>query len=236
MNGFFGSKSPLPNEPCSLHLLGRPCPDSKTKTRNRLESPRNAIPVGMLSPEAKTETVKPSGTTMSFPLSGSNNAVLSGQSRFMTVAAAAKFGSAKNGVKASAAIRICKRFCRKAFIPSLQSRSWQALACCSGRHSVSQKMRARRSAGRDEHVHIHQTRALEIYSERCQPENSPCSDSRFACRLRGQPVQGGAGRSRFQPTLLRRVGGPKIALNFPSARPARTAVCHPAPLHSQCGA
>src|SRR5260370_963004 len=91
VNGFVGSKSPVPNDPCSLHTLGSPCPDSRTYTWNFFEFPRNAIPVGIFRPDAKTETVKPSGTTMSLPLSGLNIAVLFGQSGIAFLGNSKKF-------------------------------------------------------------------------------------------------------------------------------------------------
>src|SRR5229473_3653807 len=95
VNGFAGSNIPEPNESCSLHRLGSPCPDSSTKTSNSLDSPfrRNAIPVGKFSPVAKTETRNPGGTTMSSPLPGLNKTVSAGQSGFATVAASATIGN-----------------------------------------------------------------------------------------------------------------------------------------------
>src|SRR5258708_23746784 len=94
VNGFAGSNIPEPNESCSLHRLGSPCPDSSTKTSNSLDSPfnRNAIPVGKFSPEAKTETRNPGGTTMSSPLPGLNETDSRGQSGFATVSASATAG------------------------------------------------------------------------------------------------------------------------------------------------
>src|SRR5260370_28283964 len=95
VNGFAGSNIPEPNESCSLHRLGSPCPDSSTKTSNSLDSPfwRNAIPVGKFSPEAKTETRNPGGKTMSSPLPGLNETASRGQSGFATVAASAPTGN-----------------------------------------------------------------------------------------------------------------------------------------------
>src|SRR5262252_6328274 len=80
VNGLVGLNSPpTAGDPCSLHMLGRPCPDSRTNTSNFWELPRNAIPVGKFRPTAKTETLKPGGTTMALPLSGLNNANSVGQ-------------------------------------------------------------------------------------------------------------------------------------------------------------
>src|SRR5258706_742624 len=95
VNGFVGSNIPEPNESWSLHRLGSPCPDSSTKTSNSLDSPfeRNAIPVGKFSPEAKTETLNPGGTTMSSPLPGLNETDSRGQSGFATVAGSATAGN-----------------------------------------------------------------------------------------------------------------------------------------------
>src|SRR5260370_4149565 len=94
VNGFAGSNIPEPNESCSLHRLGSPCPDSSTKTSNSLDSPfeRSAIPVGKFSPEAKTETRNPVGNTISSPLPGLNETDSRGQSGFATVAASATAG------------------------------------------------------------------------------------------------------------------------------------------------
>src|SRR6266568_7710454 len=90
VNGLVGLKvPPTRGDPCSLHMLGRPCPDSSTYTWNCCELPRNAIPVGIFRPEAKTETLNPGGRTMSPPVSGLNNATSVGQIGFATVAARA---------------------------------------------------------------------------------------------------------------------------------------------------
>src|SRR5258708_27099002 len=95
VNGFAGSNFPEPNESCSLHRLGSPCPDSSTKTSNSLDSPfkRKAIPVGKFSPEAKTETLNPCGTTMSSPLPVLNETDSRGQRGFATVPASAAAGN-----------------------------------------------------------------------------------------------------------------------------------------------
>ena len=52
----------------SLHLLGRPCPDSSTYTWKLFLLPVKAMPTGKFRPLAKTETLKPGGTTMSSPV------------------------------------------------------------------------------------------------------------------------------------------------------------------------
>src|SRR5436305_3120956 len=101
VNGFFGSKSPLPKSDWLLHRLGRPCPDSSTYTSKFSLLPRNAIPVGKLRPALKTETLKPGGTMMSLPESGSKSAVLFVHSGLATVAAEATAGIATIGAKAS---------------------------------------------------------------------------------------------------------------------------------------
>src|SRR2546426_11564448 len=70
----------------SLQILGRPCPDSSTKTSNLLALPRKATAVGAFSPLAKTDTVKPEGTMMSSPLPGSKKTFSPEQSGFVTSA------------------------------------------------------------------------------------------------------------------------------------------------------
>src|SRR5258708_35550583 len=107
VNGFVGSNIPEPNESWSLHRLGSPCPDSSTWTSNSLDSPfkRNAIPVGKFSPEAKTETLNPGGTTMSSPLPGLNETDSRGQSGFATVAASATAGNVEAKMPAKYASR-----------------------------------------------------------------------------------------------------------------------------------
>src|SRR6266851_5652877 len=118
VNGLFEAKSPVPNDPCSLHRLGRPCPDSRTNTSKRFASPRNAIPVGIFRPEAKTDTLNPAGTIMSWPWSGLNNTFSPEQSGFVTVAAVATVGRAKNGANANAADRAWERLgCMDRFLP-----------------------------------------------------------------------------------------------------------------------
>src|SRR6202022_2688945 len=102
VNGLVGENSPPTTElVSSLHRLGRPCPDSSTNTSKRSGLPRNAIPVGKFRPFANTDTVKPSGTTMSCPLPGLNDAVLFVQIGFATVSAAAKPGSIRNRASAN---------------------------------------------------------------------------------------------------------------------------------------
>src|SRR5262249_57063131 len=54
---------------------------------------RKASPVGKFSAVAKTDTLKPCGTTMSSPLPGLNSAVLSRHNGFATVAAWATNGT-----------------------------------------------------------------------------------------------------------------------------------------------
>src|SRR5262249_3396093 len=54
---------------------------------------RKAMPVGKFSPDAKTETLKPFGTTMSWPWPGSNLTVSVGHNGFATVAAPAAPGN-----------------------------------------------------------------------------------------------------------------------------------------------
>src|SRR5436190_17120 len=70
----------------SLQILGRPCPDSSTKTSNFFALPRKATAVGAFSPLAKTDTVKPEGTMMSSPLPGSKKTFSPEQSGFVTSA------------------------------------------------------------------------------------------------------------------------------------------------------
>src|SRR2546422_78174 len=53
------------NATSSLQILGRPCPDSSTKTSNFFALPRKATAVGAFSPVTKTDTLKPGGTTRS---------------------------------------------------------------------------------------------------------------------------------------------------------------------------
>ena len=107
MNGFFESKAPDPKLDCSLHTLGKPCPDSSTKTSNPFPCRRKAIPVGKFRPLAKTETLNPEGSTMSLPVSGLNSAVLFGQSGLATVAATAKAGSVRNSALAKVKLSAC---------------------------------------------------------------------------------------------------------------------------------
>src|SRR5215467_1290398 len=101
VNGFVGSNSPVPKLPCSLYLLGKPCPDSSTKTSNPLPTDRKAIPVGKFRPALKTETVNPAGRIMSLPVLGLNSAVLSGQSGLATVPATATVGSVRTNATAN---------------------------------------------------------------------------------------------------------------------------------------
>src|SRR5229473_8112644 len=106
VNGLVGENSPPTTElVSSLHRLGRPCPDSSTYTSKRSELPRNAIPVGKFRPVAKTDTLKPGRTTMSWPLPGLNDTVLFVQIGFTTVAAATKAGGIKNSANANTKLR-----------------------------------------------------------------------------------------------------------------------------------
>src|SRR5215510_5230528 len=87
----------------SLHLLGKPCPDSRTNTSNRCLLPRNATAVGKFRPLLKTEIVKPSGTTMSSPLPGLNLTSSPGHKGFAAVpAAATSVGWVSSSVRATA--------------------------------------------------------------------------------------------------------------------------------------
>ena len=63
----------------SLKPEGSPLPDSMTKTLKRLPLPWNAMPVGKFRSLAKTETLNPSGTAMSWPEPGSKKTVSVGQ-------------------------------------------------------------------------------------------------------------------------------------------------------------
>src|SRR6202047_1674962 len=120
VNGFFGSKAPVPKLPCSLHTLGRPWPDSRTYTWNFCELPRNAIPVGEFRSLAKTDTLNvPCGAsmTMSEPPSGLNNANSVGQIGFVTVAACPTTGKAAKGTAARAAVALLRKLTRMAFSP-----------------------------------------------------------------------------------------------------------------------
>src|SRR5215510_7245662 len=59
-------------------------------------SPRKAMPVGAFSPEVKTDTVNPAGTTMSSPWPGLNETNSPGQSGLTTVAADVAAGNTRN--------------------------------------------------------------------------------------------------------------------------------------------
>src|SRR6516225_5915917 len=100
VNGFFGSKSPVPKLPCSLHRLGKPCPDSSTNTSTPFPWRRKAIPVGKFRPEAKTETLNPAGSMMSLPVFVLNSTASVGQIGLATVAATAKAGSRRTNASA----------------------------------------------------------------------------------------------------------------------------------------
>ena len=86
MKGLVFAKVPPGQLSCSLHLLGRPCPDSRTNTSKLRALPRNAIPVGAFRPALKTETLNPGGTTMSSPFAGLKWTTSTGQIGFATSA------------------------------------------------------------------------------------------------------------------------------------------------------
>src|SRR5262249_39946391 len=93
VNGFGLPGNIVWNFASSLQMLGNPWPDSSTNTSNPLPNFRKARPVGQFSPDTKTETLKPFGTTMSWPWPGSNKTVSVGHSGFATVAAPAGLGN-----------------------------------------------------------------------------------------------------------------------------------------------
>src|SRR5215510_14674443 len=94
VKGFVGLKvPPTTAESSLLHMLGSPWPDSSTYTSNPAPALRNAIPVGKLRPDLKTEILNPGGTTMPWPLPGSNCAVLLVQIGFESTAACAATGA-----------------------------------------------------------------------------------------------------------------------------------------------
>ena len=72
------------------------------------------MPVGALSPDAKTETVNPVGTVMSFPWSGAKIAVSTGHRGFFTICACAAIGDISNGATPNAAVKMSERFNRMA--------------------------------------------------------------------------------------------------------------------------
>ena len=134
VNGFAASKTPPGHEPCSLQSLGKPCPDSSTYTLNRFVLPRNAMPVGIFKPLAKTEIVKPGGTLMFCPLPGSKKAVSDLQSGFATtLAAVATLGRASSGATASAVVKASRRFpCMTSSLPHLLLGLSSAFVNCCG--------------------------------------------------------------------------------------------------------
>src|SRR5215510_4172260 len=102
VKGFVGENSPPSvGLVSSLHRLGKPCPDSRTNTSNRCELPRNATATGKFRPLLKTETVKPDGTTMSWPLPGLNLTSSPGHNGF----AAVPWAATKVGWQSSASVR-----------------------------------------------------------------------------------------------------------------------------------
>src|SRR6201993_5320905 len=113
VNGLFVANSPPGHAISSLHTLGSPCPDSRTKTWKLLELPRKAIPVGALRPATKTDAVNPGGRLIEGGRFGLKNAVLFIQSGavdgFDTVCALVTVGSAKRGatITQAAKLRSC---------------------------------------------------------------------------------------------------------------------------------
>jgi len=79
------------------------------------------FPVGMFRPEAKTDTLNPAGTTISWPWSGLNKTVSFGQSGFATVAAWPRAGSTNSSAEAPAIVRVCERFLPIAYTSSSRS-------------------------------------------------------------------------------------------------------------------
>ena len=86
--------------------LRQNCPKYCRGNLNFSASPRKAMPVGAFSPEVKTDTVNPAGTTMSSPWPGLNETNSSGQSGLTTVAADAAAGT-RNSINANTAARVC---------------------------------------------------------------------------------------------------------------------------------
>ena len=76
VKGLFGAKVPPGITSCSLHALGSPWPEFEHVDFERPNRLRKAIPVGIFSPEAKTDTLKPAGTLMPWPVPGLNCAEL----------------------------------------------------------------------------------------------------------------------------------------------------------------
>src|SRR5262249_18418411 len=71
VNGLVGEVTPPTRGLSSLlQMLGKPCPDSSTKTSKLPLLPRKATAVGKLRFLAKTDPRYPDGTTMSSPLPG----------------------------------------------------------------------------------------------------------------------------------------------------------------------
>jgi hypothetical protein len=103
--GLFTSNTPPGHNVSSLQALGRPCPDSSTNTWKLLALPRKAMPVGIFSPEAKTEALNPGGKLMDGGNFGLKFAVLfmhwgEVEGLLTTLfAAMAIFGNASSGAK-----------------------------------------------------------------------------------------------------------------------------------------
>src|SRR5690349_227104 len=76
VKGLFMSNTPPGHNVSSLQTLGRPWPDSRTKTWKLLASPRKAMPVGIFKPLANTDAVYPGGKTIDGGNCGLKNAVL----------------------------------------------------------------------------------------------------------------------------------------------------------------
>jgi hypothetical protein len=74
----------------------------------------------MFKPDAKTETVKPGGTLMSFPLPGAKFTVSAGHIGLATVAASAAIGDMRTSGIPSAVLKASRRFnCITSSLPSL---------------------------------------------------------------------------------------------------------------------
>ncbi len=102
MKGLSFANVPADQLPCSLHWLGKPCPDSSTNTSKRPALPRKAIPVGPFSPALNTETLKPAGTTMSCPSPGLKCTISAGQ---IGLATSAFTGAGYSGTTSTIATR-----------------------------------------------------------------------------------------------------------------------------------
>src|ERR1700747_1326065 len=116
----------VPNSPpgqavSSLHLLGKPCPDSRTNTWKLLALPRKAIPVGALRPVANIDAVNPAGRLIDGGKVGLKKAALFIQSGAVeglaTICAWATIGSARSGKTADHAARLRDSLRCMAFTP-----------------------------------------------------------------------------------------------------------------------